>query len=136
MSSIIAAGSVTLGSSATCPACGALLVIEGLGPDQAVLCPACCARSVIRRRGFVVRTSRLAIVSLTLGIGSLLGIFVTGIPAIIVGVVALRKINRSQGSLVGRSLAIAGIATGAVFGFMCAPFTLALMLPLVQVITR
>lgn len=120
---------VTAGPNATCPGCGAVLVTEGLAFNQRIVCPVCCETSVLRCPGFAVRTSRLAIVSLALGIASLLGMCLTGIPAIIVGALALRDINRSQGGLVGRRLALGGITTGGVFGFLCAPFTLALMLP-------
>jgi hypothetical protein len=123
---------VTTGLNATCPGCGAVLVTEGLGPDQAVLCPACCATFLLRRPGFALRTSRLAIASLVLGILSLLGMCLTGIPAIITGLLALREIHRSKGGIVGRRLAIGGIATGGVLGFLCAPVTLALMAPLAQ----
>ncbi|HEY2250312.1 MAG TPA: DUF4190 domain-containing protein [Planctomycetaceae bacterium] len=115
-----------------CPGCKAVLVTEGQRHDQPVICPACSATRVIRRTGFAVRTSRLAIVSLTLGIASLLGLCLTGIPAIITGLVALRQINRSQGKIVGRRLALGGIATGGVFGCLCAPFTAGLILPAVQ----
>jgi hypothetical protein len=123
---------VTAGPNATCPGCGAVLVTEGLAPDQTIVCPACYATSVLRRPGFAVRTSRLAIVSVALGIASLLCMFLTGIPAIIAGALAFREINRSQGSLVGRGLALGGIALGGVFGFLCGPITVALLLPAVQ----
>ena len=127
MSSIVPPGLTTI-----CPGCKAVLATEGLRPDQPIVCPACWATSILRRPGFVVRTSRLAILSLTLGIASLVGICLTGIPAIIAGAVALRQINRSQGGIVGRNLALGGIVTGAVFGFLCAPFTPALILPALQ----
>jgi hypothetical protein len=131
MSSLIPAGANTI-----CPGCQAELVTAGLRPGQAVICPACCATSVLRRTGFVVRTSRLAIVSLTLGIASLVGMCLTGIPAIIMGALALRQINRSRGGIVGRHLALSGITTGGVFGILCVPFTLALILPAFQMLRK
>lgn len=61
------------------------------------------------------RTSGLAIASLVLGILAmilcLLG-FLPGIPAVILGIVALREIGRSRPELGGSGMAIAGIVTG------------------------
>ena len=61
------------------------------------------------------KTSALAIVSLVLGILSMILCFVGpvfGIPAIICGHMAASRINRSGGSLSGKGLAIAGFVTG------------------------
>jgi len=61
-----------------------------------------------------VKTSALAKQSLALGIASIalcLG-FICGIPAIICGVKARSKIRRSNGTLGGDGLAIAGLVTG------------------------
>jgi hypothetical protein len=52
--------------------------------------------------------------SLGLGISSLGLMFFTGVPAIILGVLALRDIRKSAGALDGASRALAGIATGLV----------------------
>src|SRR5437879_11154513 len=100
---------LTAGPRATCDTCGAVLVIEGLAPDQDVLCPACGATFVLRRTGFAPRRSRLATISLMLGIVSLLGMCLTGIPAVVVGILALREIRGSKESIFGRRLAIGGI---------------------------
>jgi len=59
------------------------------------------------------RTSRLAIASLVLGILSFFLIFLTSIPAIICGIVALVKIGNSRGQLTGKGLATSGIVMGA-----------------------
>lgn len=59
-----------------------------------------------------IKTSGLAIASLVLGILSPLTCFVTAIPAIIFGIVALVKISKSVGRLKGSGLAIAGIVIG------------------------
>jgi prepilin-type processing-associated H-X9-DG protein len=61
-----------------------------------------------------VKTSGLAIASLVLGILSPFTCFVTAIPAIIFGIVALVKIGKSTGQLKGNGLAIAGICVPAV----------------------
>jgi hypothetical protein len=59
------------------------------------------------------RSETKAVASLVLGILSLtcLGIF-AGVPALILGSVARRDIDRSQGRLSGRGIAAAGIVTG------------------------
>ena len=59
-------------------------------------------------------TSALAIWSLVLGILSFCAVCVTGVPAIILGVLALNKIKKSPATLKGQGLAIAGLVTGAI----------------------
>ncbi|MFP6674634.1 MAG: DUF1559 domain-containing protein, partial [Pirellulaceae bacterium] len=58
--------------------------------------------------------------------------FLTGIPALILGVIALQKISRSGGQLKGQGMAITGVVTGGagtLFSCMLLP---ALLLPAVQ----
>jgi hypothetical protein len=78
-------------------------------------------------------TSGKAITSLVLGLLSFVLLCLTGIPAIILGILALRDISRSRGRLGGQGLAIAGLITGGL-GMLCtltaAPF--ALLVPAVQ----
>lgn len=57
----------------------------------------------------VTQTSGMAVASLVLGLFSGCLSIVTGIPAIILGFVAILKINKSQGALSGKGFAIAGI---------------------------
>ena len=64
------------------------------------------------------KTSTLAIVALVLGILSIALAFLTGIPAIICGIVALVKIKQSCGRLKGKGLAIAGIAIPGVMSII------------------
>ena len=64
------------------------------------------------------RTSRLAIASLILGI---LGC--TSIVGLILGIIALVKINDSRGGLAGRGLAIAGICVSGFMVFIGIPLT-------------
>jgi hypothetical protein len=60
------------------------------------------------------RTSGLAIVSLVLGILSLLCLSIlAGIPALICGIVALKKVTESLGALAGKGYAVAGIIMGS-----------------------
>jgi hypothetical protein len=60
------------------------------------------------------RTSGKAIWSLVLGILSFGCTFLTGLPAIILGILGLRDANRSDGHVTGQGLAIFGIITGAI----------------------
>jgi hypothetical protein len=86
----------------------------------------------VPRTSAAPQTSGMAITSLVLGITSFFCWIFTGLPAVILGIVALRKINRSQGQLRGDGLAIAGIVTGAISSFVILPVMVALMLPAVQ----
>ncbi len=71
----------------------------------------------------------LAITSLVLGILSVACLmFITGIPAVITGIMALNRTSRKPGEYGGRGLAIAGIALGAA-GILLTLVSLALVLP-------
>ncbi len=59
-------------------------------------------------------TSKLAIWSLVTGILAMFCSILTGIPAVIMGIVSLNKIKKSNGALGGGGMAIAGIVTGIV----------------------
>jgi type II secretory pathway pseudopilin PulG len=76
-------------------------------------------------------TSSAALTSLILGFASFCGTILTGIPAIIFGIVALVKINRSQGQLRGTGMAVTGICLGFISPAMAAILA-ALLLPAVQ----
>ena len=83
--------------------------------------------------GTPTTTSRKAIWSLMLGIGSFVCSIFTGIPAIILGALAVRDITRSRGRMAGNGLAIAGIVMGALGVILFLPMMLiALLLPAVQ----
>lgn len=59
------------------------------------------------------KTSGQAIASLIFGILSITCLWILGsIPAIILGIMAIRRVDQSGGTLKGRGLGIAGIATG------------------------
>jgi hypothetical protein len=74
----------------------------------------------------------MAITSLVLGIVSFFCWLFTGLPAVVLGIIALGRIKRSRGQLTGDGLAIAGIVTGAVSSLMVLPIMIALLLPAVQ----
>lgn len=77
-------------------------------------------------------TSGKAVASLVLGISGFLCWVITALPAIILGIIALRDIGRSGGRLQGNGLAIGGITTGAVSLLCCGLMMPALLLPAVQ----
>jgi len=90
-----------------CPKCGTV------NPDGAQLCRSCSwvlTSTATQAPSAGAKTSGLAITSLVLAILSPCTCFITAIPAIILGIIALVKIARSAGSLKGNGLAIAGIA--------------------------
>ena len=75
------------------------------------------------------RTAGLAIASLVLGILAVsCGSILAGIPALILGIVALNKIGQSAGMLTGKGLAIAGLVMGSI-SILLLPIVAALMLP-------
>ncbi|HXG13061.1 MAG TPA: DUF1559 domain-containing protein [Gemmataceae bacterium] len=59
------------------------------------------------------RVSGKAVVAGVLGLLSLVLLIVTGLPALLVGFLALREINQSDGRLGGRRLAVGGMVLGA-----------------------
>lgn len=93
-----------------CPKCGTE------NPDDAQLCQSCnwVLTSTSQTPSAEAKTSGLAITSLVLGILSIVTSFLTAIPAIIFGIIALVKIKKSAGTLKGKGLAIAGIAVPAI----------------------
>jgi uncharacterized membrane protein len=74
----------------------------------------------------------MAITSLVLGISSFFCWIITGLPALILGIVSLVQINRSGGRLKGEGMAIAGIVTGSISTLFVLPIMIALLLPAVQ----
>ena len=73
-------------------------------------------------------TSSLAIWRLVLGILSFCAVCITGIPAVILGILALVKISKSPATLKGQGLAIGGLVTG-VLGTFLTFITAAIMIP-------
>lgn len=83
----------------------------------------------------IVQRSGKATASMVLGILSFCLTIVTGIPAIILGILALMDIGKSEGETSGRGMAIAGIATGGIGSVLMLPvmgIMLALLLPAVN----
>jgi hypothetical protein len=86
-------------------------------PDDSKMCRACGAvltTPPIQAPGLSVTSSGMAIAALVLGIMSVFTCALTAIPAIILGIVSLVRIEKSGGSLTGRGFAIAGIVVPSV----------------------
>ncbi len=66
-----------------------------------------------------IQISGKAIVSSILGVLSLVLLVLTGIPAMVLGLRALREVNMSDGALRGRGLAITGMLLGAFSSVAC-----------------
>jgi hypothetical protein len=100
----------------TCSQCGAVLVERGLsGPG---------ATERVSAAG-APETSKLAVASLILGIASFVCFsFVTGVPAVITGVLAILLIAREGGRVKGMGLAVAGTVLGVLS-------VLAVLIPLI-----
>ena len=100
--------------------------------DGAQVCRSCGASlAVVVVPGVVTaaKTCGLATASLVFGLLTMCGGLLTAIPAIILGIVALSKIGRSQGRLGGHGLAIAGICTGGTLWLLSTPLLLGILMP-------
>ena len=85
-----------------CPKCGKE------NPGNVWICGSC--RHVLRENVSVnSRTSKLAVLSLVLGICSLVLFVLTGIPAIVIGIISIVRIGRSGGMLRSKRIAMAGV---------------------------
>jgi hypothetical protein len=89
-------------------------------PDNAQSCNACGAvltPSATTAAPITPKISGLAIAALVLGLLSFIFNILTGIPAVILGIIALVKIEKSGGKITGKGFAIAGIIV-PVFSFV------------------
>jgi hypothetical protein len=100
--------------------------------ESTVLCAACRQAFVLRPSTDTRRFSRKAVVSLALGLASTLLWCLAGVPAVVLGVLALIEIRRQPDQLKGRQFAIAGIIAGCLLGVICLPILAALLLPAFQ----
>ena len=107
-----------------CPKCG----VEN--PDDRELCVSCSwvLGSTTSQPAVNAKTSGLAVAALVLGIMSMFTLLLTTLPAIICGIIAVVKINKSRGQLKGMGLAIAGMALPAV-AIPVVAMLLAIMMP-------
>ena len=123
------------GMQVACPTCGALLIVPGIpqairstaAPPQPGPAPVGPSRYTsgrpypdaegeprTMRRGPrpIVAMSGKAVASLILGLLTILFPVLLAIPAIILGILAIREINRSAGRLTGKGMAITGLIAG------------------------
>ena len=94
-----------------CPKCGKE------NPDDAQLCHSCSAvltSTPTQVPALGVKTSGMAIAALVLGILSIFTLGLTAIPAIILGIIGLVRIEKSGGKLTGKGFAIVGIVAPVV----------------------
>ena len=92
-------------------------------PDDVQVCRSCGAKlipSAIQAPGLTVKSSGMAIAAFVLALLSIFTCALTAIPAIILGIVSLVRIEKSGGSLTGRGFAIAGIVVPIVSVFTVA----------------
>ncbi|MBI1902223.1 MAG: DUF4190 domain-containing protein [Planctomycetia bacterium] len=120
---------MTTVSTTRCPQCGTELWTQGISPDRTVLCARCGASLYLPLPPDTRRTSRKALASVALGVTSIALTVLTGLPAILLGFLAWRDIRRREEELKGRGLAYAGMALGTVFGLLCWPCMIAMMVP-------
>jgi hypothetical protein len=141
------------GQQAICPGCGRRQLIpsvaaDAIRPDEEEPVPARGTERIRKGRPALsapededdapdttaVGTSGKATTSLVLGIASLFCNVVTGVPAVIVGILALRDIGKSRNRLSGHGLAIAGIVTACVGTLLSCSIAvpIGLLLPAVQ----
>lgn len=73
------------------------------------------------------KVSGMAITSMILGITSACLSILTGIPAIVLGIISLLNINREPQRYSGKGYAITGIVTGCVGSFLCLPLLIAIL---------
>ena len=109
-----------MNETATCSNCEATLVVIDLTEHDHVSCSQCNATFPLSQVSDTPpRTSRQAVASMILGVVSIVGLFVTGIPAIFLGIRALVRMRRNPLLLKGHSMAIVGILSGGGFGLIC-----------------
>jgi uncharacterized paraquat-inducible protein A len=119
-----------------CPHCGTALATDVLTEGASVICMHCRGSFVFQPVADRRRTSRKAIASLVLGLMTLVAWCLAGIPAVVLGVMALVEIRRHEDQLKGRWAAVTGIVTSLLFGVVGLPIGLALILPAIQALRK
>ena len=111
--------------AARCQYCGALIIRAAVSAPAANQYPP-------RSSSVHSRTSGMAIASLVLGLLGLFSLGLTALVGLILGIVGLRQVGRSQGQLQGQGLAVAGIVvSGLVLAvmFLFVPIVAAVLFP-------
>lgn len=118
-----------------CPHCGLPLARIELATLAPLLCPACRrqVRAAIKPH---LPASGRAVASLVLAALSPVGSFITGLAAILLGLLALRDIRRRPTQVGGRGIAIGGMLTGALLSVACLPCQATILMVLLEPIYR
>jgi hypothetical protein len=103
--------------TSSCPSCAATLVTGAALRSRALVCSSCGAQFRTNGKWPESKTSWKAMVSFALGLISPVGLFITGIPALILGSLALGDIRRAPHTITGKRLALTGTVLGGVFTF-------------------
>ncbi|MEN6385386.1 MAG: DUF4190 domain-containing protein [Phycisphaerales bacterium] len=99
-------------------------------PEDEKICKACSApMPVIADLPPEVKTSNLAIWSFVLSLMGLFTLMVTGLPAIICGIIGLVKISGSKGRLKGIGFSITGIVLPILYFCLILPILMAILMP-------
>lgn len=109
-----------------CPNCNASIATGGIEPSAIVRCAGCGSQFSAAYEAISTK-NRKATLSLVLGLVSVVGLFLTGIPAVILGIKSLADIKNRRTS-VGRRRSIGGIIAGGFFGFTCSASAIGLAL--------
>jgi prepilin-type processing-associated H-X9-DG protein len=91
--------------------------------------PTVAPSSVIPPVATPARTSGMAIASLVLGILGMFSCGVTALVGLILGFVAMGKVKRSNGTITGHGIALAGTIVSAIFLLFTVPMGAAIFLP-------
>jgi hypothetical protein len=108
-----------------CPKCGTA------NPDNAQICASCgqvLSAPAPAAEAVQIKTSGLAIAAFVLGILSLVLCGITGLPAVIVGIIALVAISKSGGRLTGQAFAVLGIVL-PVFSIFVIALLMGILMP-------
>ncbi len=119
-------GDENAGRRGRCPACQRVVIVPKANPYAA-------PEFVPAYDAGPSQTSGKAIASFILGLCSFILCLITGIPAVILGILGLGDINNPKKNLTGKWMAISGIVMGSLGALLIVPAVLlALLLPAVQ----
>lgn len=96
----------------SCSRCQSGLYVRGIEPGQLLVCSACDFQFVPKQFGVGMKNGK-ATWSFMLGIASIIFMLLAGVPAIFLGVKALRQIRRGEANPTGRLFARIGVLLGA-----------------------
>jgi hypothetical protein len=97
-----------------CPQCRVSLAMEGASERDVLRCSRCEACFFVSGAPAEGRLSRKAVASFVLGASVVAVPLIAALPAVVLGIVALREIRRSPGEVRGGRWAIGGIACAIV----------------------